>query len=39
MLTVDGVKNLAVGAARAALLDLCVVDLEELVEPCEQIRS
>jgi hypothetical protein len=31
--TVDCIEDLAVSAAAAALLDLCVVYLEELVEP------
>ena len=35
--TVDGVDDLAVGGAGAALLDFCVVELEELVDPSEQV--
>jgi hypothetical protein len=35
--TVDGVEDLAVGRAGAALLDLCVVELEQVVEPAEEL--
>ena len=35
--TVDGVDDLAVGGAGAALLDLCVVELQEVVDPSQQI--
>ena len=36
-LTIDGVYNLAVGGSCATLLDLGVVDLEELVEPGNEL--
>ena len=37
--TIDRVNNLTIRAARATLLYLGIVDLEELVEPCKQVRS
>lgn len=37
--TKDRVYDLTVRATRAALLDLVVVDLEEVVEPGKQLRA
>ena len=34
--TIDRIENLAIGRAGSALLDLGVVNLEELVEPCKK---
>ena len=33
----NGVHDLAIGGAVGTLLDLCIVDLEELIEPSEQL--
>ena len=35
----DRVDDLTVGSARATLLDLGIVDLQEIVEPGKQVRS
>ena len=37
--TIDGVEDLAIGRSGAALLNLGIVDLEELVEPCKKFRT
>lgn len=38
-LTEDRVHNLAVCATRAALLDLGVVDLQQVVQPRQKLRA
>ena len=37
--TIDRVEDLAIGRTGAALLDLGIVNLEELVEPCKKFRA
>jgi hypothetical protein len=37
--TINGVEDLTIGRPGAALLDLCIVDLKEFVEPCEKVRT
>jgi hypothetical protein len=37
--TIDGVEDLAIGRSGAALLNFGIVDLEELVQPCEKVRT
>lgn len=34
--TIDGVQDLTIRATRPALLDLCVVELKEIVKPSKQ---
>lgn len=37
LLTVDGIDDLGIGESRATLLDLCVVEIEELIEPRQEL--
>jgi len=34
--TIDRIEDLAIGGAGSALLDLGIVNLEELIEPCKE---